>query len=73
MLAVSRFIESMQKGKRHVLCTTCHRGRLCDTMQQERIRVLSVEKDRSDCPEHVIILKCPKCGALAAISILNEN
>ncbi len=71
MLAVKQVTERWSLKRDPIICPVCKKGRLCDKPIIEKVKVVPVQDELPPEPSDQIILKCPKCGAIAAIYILS--
>ena len=70
MLAVKQINEQRSIEKNAVFCPACCKGRLCDKPKKEKVKIVPVQFSPDN--GNQIILKCPKCGAIATVFILSE-
>ncbi len=71
MLAVTQVTERRSLERDSIICPVCRKGRLCDKLTSEKVKIVPVQDELPPEQGNQVILKCPKCGAIAAIFILS--
>ena len=72
MLAVKQVTERRSLKRDSIICPVCRKGRLCDKLTSEKVKIVPVQDEFPPGPGNQIILKCPKCGAINEIYIFSE-
>ncbi len=72
MLAVKQVTERRSLERDSIICPVCRKGRLCDKLASEKVKIVPVQDELSPEQGDQVILKCPKCGAINEIYIFSE-
>ncbi len=68
MLAVTQVTERRSLKRDSIICPVCRKGRLCDKLTSEKVKIVPVQDKLLPEQGDQVILKCPKCGAIAALA-----